>query len=246
MEITNTSPAFTAIQKLVSDRKRLLAQSRNRAPSAGLTNREKALARAPIIITCENWIAYGRYIILWVNPSSVQWHFKMRGMEQQTRSGYIQHYWRSVERSTFFDEPEIDITFQTGNILPVRLYESSWGGSSTVSYMPPGLLDYYDFFDLLDDKKILSDGRPNSVYILYHSLLYPSITLRGFFKPDAGITITDDAEHPSGHTWTSTFRIRASNPPFYRSNELFNAWNSQFSSNNVEGAADGLNFSISL
>lgn len=250
MEITETSPAFAAIQKLISDRERLLEQNRKRAPMADTTEREQALRRSPMIITSENWAANGRYIILWANPSNVQWSFKQRGMEQQTRTGYIQHYWRNSARSTFFDDPELNITFQTGNILPVRVYESVFNGGGSVVSLPPGLLDYYDFFDLLDDKKILSDGRANSIYIVYRSLLYPAITLRGFFKPDAGISITDDSSQPNGHTWTATFRVRASNPPFYRGSELANAWMSQFSGNNVQGSnlfgGAGIGFSVNI
>jgi len=239
MEIVNTSPAFTAIQELISDRKRQLEQLRSRKQSLGVTNRDQWLNRAPMIITSENWVTgdtgvSGRYIILWANPSNVQWNFKLRGVEQQTRTGYVQHYWKDSARSTFFDNPELSITFQTGNVLPVRVYQSIWEGSGKIAYLPPGLLDYYDFFDLLDEKKILSDGRPNYTYIVYRSLLYPLITLRGYFKRDAGINITDDAENPGGFTWTTVFRVQASNPPFYKGNALASAWNSQFNSNQVE------------
>lgn len=243
LEIVNSNPVFNTIQTLISNRDRILKQlrDRNEAVGAGKTNRDRWLNRAPMIITTDNWVLNengGRYIILWANPSSVQWRFAQRGVEQQTRSGWIRHLWRDSARSTFFDNPELNFTFQTGNVLPVRVYESIWEGGGRISYLPPGLLDFYDFFDLMDEKPILSDGRPNSVYIVYRSLLYPLITLRGYFKPDVGISITDDAENPGSYTWTATFRVRASNPVFYKGKALYNAWNSQFNSNDIESDTD--------
>jgi hypothetical protein len=90
------------------------------------------------------------------------------------------------------------------------------------------LLDYYDFFEMLDEPKILANGRPNFVNIIYHSLLYPVILLRGFFEPATGLTVSEDSRNPAGVTWQGTFRVRETNPPFYDSFKLQRSWYSSF------------------
>ena len=96
--------------------------------------------------------------------------------------------------------------------------------------------DYYDFFELLDDKPILADGRPNLIYIMYSSLVYPAITLTGHFVPET-ITMTDSAESPDGIQWGANFRVTGSNPKFYSSAELQKSWWQQFSPMNFTALA---------
>jgi hypothetical protein len=209
-------------------------------------------------MTTESLAAQGRYIIFWAGPKNVQWSFPMRAAQQQTRSGTIYHTWRNGSRSTFFDEPEVTFTLQAGNIMPVRLqnrletggfrlnplgtpFEVSGSvteGNSTARppretiALPAGLFDFYEFFDLLNEEKILSDGRPNFVFIAYHSLVYPEIFLRGFFNPD-GVSFTEDAENPAELTWTATFKVRSTSPPFYNSGQLMAAWRSAYTNGSV-------------
>jgi hypothetical protein len=194
------------------------------------TNRESHVSRSPLIITSTNWSTQspGRYIVFWAGPKEANWKFQLRGVEQQTRSGWIQHYWRDDKRSTFFDNPTIDFTFQSGNLVPVRLVSGVSANQAKVVTLPPGLLDCYDFFELLDDKKILSNGQSNLIYIVYHSLVFPSITLYGYFNPE-GVSIQESAETPDQLTWTAQFRVQGSSPRFYKKNDLVSTWNEQFS-----------------
>jgi len=176
-----------------------------------------------MVITTEAFASQGRYIVFWSGPSNTSWKFELRAATEQTKSGTILHYWRDRSRAAFFDEPSVTFTFQTGNIMPVRFRDVA--NKSESIFLPPGLLDYYDFFDLLNQPKILPDGRPNFVFIAYHSLLYPEILLRGFFTP-SGLSITESAENPAGLSWSSTFKVRSTEPPFWSSAQLISSWNS--------------------
>jgi len=177
----------------------------------------------PMIMTTDYQVSLGsegKHILFWSGPSNTSWSFVQRGVFQQTRSGTITHYWRDSRRSTFFDEPTVTFGFQTGNIMPIRIVD----GSDDVISLPPGLLDYYDFFTMLDEQKILSDGRPNFVNIVYHSLLYPTILLRGFFDPSSSINVDEDVSNPASVNWSGTFRVKTSDPPLYDAYKLKLAW----------------------
>jgi len=235
--------SFDVIRAFVQDEERVIQELSRRSPTArreaagsgfGDSRGPYRYNGTPMVITTENLAADGRYLVFWSGPSNTQWTFPMRGAEQQTRSGTIYHSWRNGSRSSFFDEPTVSFTFQAGNIMPVRVRESARlveGSaaivtSETVS-LPGGLLDFYDFFEILNQPKILSDGRPNFVFIAYHSLVYPEIFLRGFFTPE-GLSFTDDAQNPAGLTWTSTFKVRSTEPPFWDTAQLISSWRSAF------------------
>lgn len=233
-EASETISGFGALRSLVENEERVERLYRNRIASFDDDDgqgrgpyRQKGQS-TPLIMTTESFAAQGRYIIFWVGPRSVQWRFPMRAAQQQTRSGTILHTWRNASRSTFFDEPEVTFTFQAGNIMPVRFErprDRVLGGNITA--LPAGLFDFYEFFDLLNEEKILSDGRPNFVFIAYHSLVYPEIFLRGFFTPD-GVSFSEDAQNPAELTWDATFKVRSTSPPFYNSSQLLASWQSAF------------------
>tara|TARA_R100000656_G_scaffold104176_1_gene76118 strand:+ start:146040 stop:146699 length:660 start_codon:yes stop_codon:yes gene_type:complete len=185
-----------------------------------------------MVITTEDLANQGRYILFWSGPQNTQWNFPLRASMQQTKSGTIHHVWRDSSRETYYDEPTVAFTFQTGNIMPVRLRQGVQNpdGVSQVAEtisLPPGLLDLYDFFEILNAKRILSDGRPNYVYIAYHSLAFPEIFLRGFFQPE-GFSFSEDAANPAQVTWQSTFKIHSSEPKFWSSARLKEAWITAF------------------
>lgn len=76
--------------------------------------------RQPWVLTCQKWIEEARYIIAAVNPKDVQWKLPQRSAVQKTRAGEILHIWKDKFRDTFYDEPQLAITFQSGNIMPIR------------------------------------------------------------------------------------------------------------------------------
>ena len=229
--------SFGAVSSIVRNEDRLIAELEKRSNSSyakidGSTTPSDTRGPyrtngTPMVITTEAFASEGRYLVFWSGPSNTNWKFELRAAQQATRSGTIYHYWRNSSRSAMFDEPSVTFTFQSGNIMPVRFRHGEGKDATEAVYLPPGLLDYYDFFDMLNQPKILPDGRPNFVFISYHSLVYPEIFLRGFFDP-SGIQITESADNPTDISWSATFKIRSTEPPFWSSAQLVNSWNSVF------------------
>jgi hypothetical protein len=240
--------AFDVVREFVRNEERVVAELLRRAPETyGSTKHGFGDSRGPyrhgtpMVITTENLAAQDRYIVFWSGPSNTSWSFPMRAAQQQTRSGTIFHAWRNSSRQTFFDEPTVTFTFQAGNIMPVRVAQgrpSAEKGKvvSEAISLPAGLLDFYDFFEVLNQPKILSDGRPNFVFIAYHSLVYPEIFMRGFFNPE-GIQFQENSQDPANLSWSATFKIRSTEPPFWNSQQLIASWRSAFVAEPSEDAA---------
>lgn len=196
--------------------------------------------RTPFVLTCQKWIEQQRYIVAAVNPSEIGWRLPQRAAQQKTRIGEITHYWRDRFRGTFFDEPQLSITFQSGNIMPMRTKPLVPANATrqtiqainpetgeiefiTVSgrqpdpsertpQMPPGLDNFYEFLELIDEQKILDNGETNLVYIMYNSRIFPNITLAGLFTPE-GASWSDSANDPNQvNSWTATFTVYDSFP----------------------------------
>jgi len=76
--------------------------------------------RASMVLTTSAWMhpRVNKYIVLWVNPSQMSWKFPKRESVSKTAAGAIRNTWRNRFRGTYFDEPTLDITFQSGNIMP--------------------------------------------------------------------------------------------------------------------------------
>jgi len=150
-----------------------------------------------------------------VNPSDVSWSMTQRSQEQKTKAGTVLHVWNDRDRQSYFDEPVITLNLQTGNILPVRNIVDS-----PIPPVPEGLCNFYEFMSLVDEVKVLEDGRANLVYIDYNSLIFPRIRLWGFFTPN-GISFSDKANDPAQVTaWTASFTVYKSYPKLGRAISL--------------------------
>jgi hypothetical protein len=144
------------------------------------------------------------------NPSDVSWTMPQRSVEQKTKAGTVLHAWNDNVRKTYFDEPVLTFKLQSGNILPTRSILNPRG------VVPDGLNNFYEFMSLVDEIKVLDDGRANLCYINYNSLIFPQITLWGFWQP-AGISFTDSASnHAQVNEWTASFTVYKSFPELGR------------------------------
>ena len=144
------------------------------------------------------------------NPSDVMWTMPQRSVEQKTKAGTVLHTWNDVERNSYFDEPTLTFKLQSGNILPSRSITDPNGS------IPAGLNNFYEFMSLVDEVKVLDDGRANLCYIDYNSLIFPKIRLWGFWQPN-GISFTDAAEnHAQVNNWTASFTVYKSFPELGR------------------------------
>ena len=202
-----------------------------------LGERGRNLNRTAFVMTCESWSQEGRYISFWANPSEISWTIGQRASKQKTKNGSVLHVWRDRERGTFFDEPILGFTFQSGNIWPIRIPPAGGSGSTTSPtttasselqpnpfpaqeattatdwelIVPPGLDSFYETLALIDEEKSLDDGRPNSVYIMLNTPEFPQLTLIGFFEPE-GVTWSTSPDTGSVVTWNASFEVHHTQP----------------------------------
>lgn len=224
------------------------AEGPTRPESLDLGERTRRIdVRAPFVLTCDSFARAGRYIVLWCNPSSWQWSLKQRGTVQKTRGGSVKHMWRDRTRPTYFDEAEVNITFQSGNIIPIRTRRTLTPGSTEtveevnnisqranrpkgetfvnagkvkasmngagelVTTIPPGLLNFYEFIEMMDEPIALDDGSPNYITIIASTPMFPQLVIKCFANPD-GLQWAENDQEPNSFDWTQAFTIISTYP----------------------------------
>jgi len=102
----------------------------------GFLERDYTEPRSAMIVTSKVWLAQNKYIVLWVNPREMGWTLGRREAISKTATGVVRNTWKNRVRGTYYDEPLLNITFQTGNILPGVTVPSSRFGTRVVESTP--------------------------------------------------------------------------------------------------------------
>lgn len=184
-------------------------------------------------------------IWFWVNPSECSWRTPLRTSIDQVQGGAMHYEWGQIgspyEQSQYykFDQTTIAFTFQSGNIIPnsdVDIATAKDHGlgqhnafnrpSDDAPFLnkrvPAGLGNFYDFLELLNEPNILANGSPNFVVIEYVSMIFPSVTLYGFFSQE-GVSWSDSADNPLGvASWAANFIVCYSYPALWNK-KVFNS-----------------------
>jgi len=163
--------------------------------------------RQPWIMSTTEWLLSSppKGIVWFANPSDVTWNMAQRATHSKTLIGTVLHVWPNNNRGTFFDEPKVTFSLQSGNLMPVFGKDDKWEASG-------GIVNFYEFMQLVDAPKLtVGDAtqppRTNLVSIQYHSNLFPSLTLLGMFDP-SGIKFTDSSQSPTSVTsWSVDFVV---------------------------------------
>ena len=70
-----------------------------------------------------------------------------------------------------------------------------------------GLVNFYDFLNLVDAAKMTDSGEVNYVIIEYKSQIFPNLILKGLFEP-SGVKFVDSSENPAEvGSWTAEFLV---------------------------------------
>jgi len=189
--------------------------------------------RSPMILTSRRWFSYlKRVIVLFVNPREMTWNFPRRETMEKTAAGTVRNVWRNQFRGRYYDEPTISMSFQGGNIMPsagwVQTVSSGVNRGRTVenfSYspndpgVPPGLSNFYDFLELLDEPGLIGNIE-NEHIILHRSRVFPELQIYGYFEPE-GFSMPETADD-SGNTvtWQAQFRVYRTTPNIFRSSAM--------------------------
>lgn len=174
-----------------------------------------SLNRVPWIMSTTEWLEQDYGIVWWCNPSDISWNIRLRQATSKNANSTVTHNWPNNTRGTHFDEFVLNMTLQTGSLMPYNRnnpYDNYSTGKDVIS---PGLVNFYDFLKLLDAPKITAGknpGRANHVVIKYNSNIFPKLTLIGQFDPE-GIKFNDTSQDPNNvNSWNATFIVYDSNP----------------------------------
>ncbi len=187
-----------------------------RGPNAG---HQPGNIRVGTVITTDLWIQENKALQLHAGPKDVSWTFPMRVSDVETKAGHARFAQnRSLENGdeAYFGFPTANFTFQSGNIMPIQTFQSE-------VQLAHGLKDFYMFSELLNQPPLIpsgeNEGAHNYTWIFYTSLVYPQITLKGYFSRE-GISWTDDSGAPSSIDWGASFKVHDMSPNFFNSGEL--------------------------
>jgi hypothetical protein len=168
---------------------------------------------------------FGPNSIMWAaNPKSVTWQISQRGSESKNKSGTVLHVYRDRIRQSDYDDPKLNIQFQSGSILPQL--NNATNPSTKPGDTPPdgisyGLNNFYQFLQLVDQPKISSTGDANVIHILYRSRIFPSIVITGFFDPQVVVQFTDDSQNPAQiNGWSANFTVYSTTPKLKKFSDL--------------------------
>ncbi len=201
------------IQQLISDRQ---IPAGHRHPSSS--------ARLPWMISRveSNYLLKSGQpaILFWVNPSSCQWKIATRTTIEKISGGIVHHEWpqtgmygtNAAFKGSRLDQPVLSIAFQSGNINPSSYQDLV--SLNEFKGVPPGLGNFFDFLDIIDQPDTTETGTPNYVNIFYTSPVSGdnSILLQGFFTEE-GVAWTDEADNPNViSSWGASFIVFNSQP----------------------------------
>jgi len=205
--------------------------------------------RSAMVVTSSHWLYQNKYIVLYVNPREMSWNMPKRESVSKTAAGSIRNAWRNRFRGTYYDEPTINITFQTGNLMPgsgipthlfgrrgIEYYTADNGSqiprnirygenADAVAHLlqtppvPPGLNNFYDFLSLVDQPMLGGGNGENRHILLYRTRVFPRMRLEGYFTGDP-ITFTESADNANTITWNATFMVYDSYPKFWSATAL--------------------------
>lgn len=179
--------------------------------------------RVPFLIYTEN--TRDDPIKFWINPSESSWTISYRTAIEPIQGGVVHHEWYSTgfaeQDSSKIKQTILNLSFQSGNIIPYGYMDYSFIEDN--EDVPPGLANFYDFTELLNEKDNLENGTPNYVNIVYEGPAF-KIHLKGFFSAE-GVQWTDSAESPSMiNNWGATFVVFKSSPALTDAMELREAF----------------------
>lgn len=87
----------------------------NKKTQGGLINN-----RIPWIMSTTEWLEKGEGIIWNCNPSEVSWNIRLRQSTSKNAYSTVTHNWPNDNRGTHFDEFVLNLTLQSGNLMPYR------------------------------------------------------------------------------------------------------------------------------
>lgn len=185
------------------------------------------------------------YILFYINPTQATWTFRRRVSIQQLRHYSVVHYQnRGIgSNATLYEEPTLTLEFTTGSLIRVVRTGRERGGSfkegtatpgrdrgspknvksEFEAKIPQGLDNYYRLLQMMDENPMRGSGRPNYVHLVYDTLVFPNMVIRGHFTEE-GPSIVETADDPAATTYSITIQVNRTIPAFHRYKETIDAY----------------------
>ena len=187
-------------------------------------------ARDAMIVSCGYWQSIGKDIHLFVNPDDVRWSIPRRGTTVKTAAGQTRNTWRNHFRGTYYDEFTLDITFQSGSIMPSAPYADiplntyyQIAEAASNPTVPYGLEDFYRFLELINVPSLMG-AYENFHIINYHSRIFPNLTMYGYFPEQSPISWVDSSKDGNQVKWNASFQCYYTNPAIWNAKQLISAY----------------------
>jgi hypothetical protein len=225
--------------------------------------------RIPWELTTTRRLALGLpSILFYVNPSSVRFNLQLTQSLDQVQRGWFMTIWKDYDgEPNFFSMLRMNFTFQSSNILPETYsnptvattfdgkndlasiqsdntakqdYIESGGGSSYDGNIPPGLRNFYDILDLLNENRIINiqdeadwqdsnvtdvskslkayDGEPNYVLLKISTRIFPKMWCMGFIEN--GLDWSENAINPLEFEVPISFVAFKTDPAWWDVNKI--------------------------
>lgn len=170
---------------------------------------------------------YEDCINFYCNPSHYAIDLPFRQSEAKAKGGPVLHTFRDVHRqNTNLDFGTINITFETGSILPRKYHKSSQTG------FPEGLGNYFKYLEIVQQDRVYRNDDneivPNYIVLEMNTLAFPNLTM--YLYPLDKTGHTENADNPSELTeWVGNFKILKTEPSIFSGNggifeALRNSW----------------------
>lgn len=169
------------------------------------------------IVTSDQWLQQVGPVALSLNsgPSQAAWSFGLRADEEPNQGGRARYAQARPDPTTsggltWFDNPKVTLSFQSGNLLPIYT-----DGGRIAKVLPPGLEDYYRFLSLVNQSPVIesgpNQGQKNFLWCFYTSRVYPSMLLKGYVQEVINVTESADP-NPNTITWDVALSVWYADP----------------------------------
>jgi len=181
------------------------------------------------------------FIMMSPNPKDITWTFPLRASLMRTMGGAVTQVWNDKNRNgSLLDEQVLAITMQSGSLLPkmtmqarIREQGSALAKRVTPDFPfkdkllnkikekkstkedythPDGLKVFYQFLQLYNVRRMTEDGEPNYIRLIMSTVLFPKLTIKGFFIPEETLSVGESTDSPTSVEWTIHLSITNISP----------------------------------
>lgn len=163
----------------------------------------------------QQWDDENAPLIFNVNPNSYQMDNPFRQNVVDTKGGPVIHTFRDPKRGyTNFGFATMNIEMSSGSMMPWAKYSTGRNNRRQGWTMPPSIGNFYRFLEIVQEDTVYERDRetlPNYQIIKMSTLLFPKLTLYGYFIQNANWS--EQAENPTEvQNWQVQFKIYKTSP----------------------------------